>query len=147
MTIKTFRGKLEDGEQDQIYLHGGDSGTGYRIVKFQLFPNKPGTQTIESTVSIFKVTGKGSGTTTAVVDFEDNTLLGAAFYQDRHEATYVTSETVIFDNEIFNQDIYLTMTDTVGTQPINYYLELEEVMMPKGEQAVVNFNAALIHGD
>ena len=136
MTIKTFRGLIADGVEDTIVLHTNDGSTGYRIVKFQLFPNKPGSETVESTVSIFKVSGKGSGTGTAVVDFADNTLLAAAFYQDRHEATYVTSETVIFDNEIFNQDIYITMTDTVGSEPINYYIELEQMKLDLNENTV-----------
>ena len=136
MPIKTFRGLIEDGGEDTIMLHTNDGTTGYRIVKFQLFPHKPGSTTIESTVSIFKVPNKGSGTTTAVVDFSDTTLLASAFYQDRHEATYVTAESIIFDNEIFNQDIYVTMTDTVGVEAINYYIELEQVKLDLNEATV-----------
>ena len=43
MTIKTFRGLLADGGQDTIVLHTNDGSTGYRIVKFQLMPDAPGT--------------------------------------------------------------------------------------------------------
>ena len=133
MKIKSFRGLIGDGEENTIPLKTNNGSTGYKIVKFQLFPNKPGTTTVESTVSIFKIPGKGSGSTTAVVDFSDNTLLAAAFYQDRHEATYVTSESIVFDNEIFNQDIYVTMTDTVGTEAMNYYIELEQMPLALDE--------------
>jgi len=34
---------------------------------------------------------------------------------------------VIFDNQIFNQDIYITHTDTTGSRNINYYIELEVI--------------------
>jgi len=129
MPIKSFRGLITDGEEDTIVLHTNKGLIGYRIVKFQLFPHKPGTTTVESTVQIFKDSGMGSGTTTAVVDFSNNRLLAASFYQDRHEATYVAAETVIFDNEVFNQDIYITMTDTVGSEPMNWYIELEQMKL------------------
>jgi len=125
--IKTFRGILEDGGQDQIRLQTIQGKVGYRIVKFQLFPNKPGTTTVEAVVSIFKTPGKGSGTSTAEVDFTDTNLLAVAFHQDRHEATYTATESVVFDNETFNQDIYITLTDTIGTEKCNYYIELEVI--------------------
>jgi len=127
MVVKTFRGILEDGGEDRIRLSTIKGKVGYRIAKFQVFPNKPGITTVEAVVSIFKTAGGGSGTTTAVVDFTDSDLLAVAFHQDRHEATYIASESVVFDNEIFNQDIYITLTDTVGAEKCNYYLELEVV--------------------
>ena len=37
-------------------------------------------------------------------------------------------ESIIFDNEIFNQDIYITCKDSDG-QPCNYYLELEQIQL------------------
>jgi len=129
MVVKSYRGLLSDGGEEKIRLACGDGQTGYRIVKFQVFPNKPGTTTVEAVVSIFKTAGGGSGTTTAVVDFTDSDLLAVVFHQDRHEATYIASESVIFDNEIFNQDIYITLTDTVGTEKCNYYLELEVIKL------------------
>ena len=136
MVVKSFRGLLADGGEDRISLGTIKGKVGYRIVKFQVFPNKPGTTTVEAVVSIFKTSGRGSGTTTAVVDFADNDLLAVAFHQDRHEATYIASETVVFDKEIFNQDIYLTLTDTVGTEKCNYYLELEQFILASDEATV-----------
>ena len=70
------------------------------------------------------------------MDFSDNTLLGAAFYVDRHSSAYGVSETIIFDTEVFNQDIFITMTDTVGSQPMNYYIELEQVKLELSESTV-----------
>jgi len=144
MTIKTFRGLLQDGGQDQIYLHGGDSGTGYRIVKFELMGNEPGAKSLEGSCKIYKVLQTAVDN---VIDFSDNTLLAAGEYHKEQNTAYPLSNSVVFDNEIFNQDIYITWKDNTADEKLNYYLELEEVMMPKGEQAVVNFNAALIHGD
>ena len=56
--IKSFRGKIASGAQDTIVLHTNTGSTGYRIVKFSLFPIAPGQGTaadIESTVKIFSV--------------------------------------------------------------------------------------------
>ena len=33
----------------------------------------------------------------------------------------------IFDNEVFNQDIYVTNNDADSSSPINYYIELEVI--------------------
>jgi len=134
--IKTFRGLLTDGEERTIRLGSIRGERGYKIIKFQVFPNKPGTTTVEAVVSIWARSGLGSGTTTAVVDFENQYLLGVAFHQDRHEATYVASETVIFDRGIVNQDIFITLTDTVGSEKCNYYIELEQMNLDLNEATV-----------
>jgi len=42
--IKTFRGLIADGETDTIVLHTNDGSIGYRIVKFQVIQEQPGTQ-------------------------------------------------------------------------------------------------------
>ena len=137
MPIKSFRGLISDGAEITIPLQTNNGSTGYRIVKFQLFPNKPGTVSIESTVSIFKIPGKGSGTTTAVVDFSDNTLLAAAFYSQHQQADERGEDlSVLFDNETFNQDIYITMTETLGTESVNYYIELEQIKLSLDENTV-----------
>jgi len=143
MTIKTFRGLLQDGGQEQIYLHGGDPAQGYRIVKFQVMGVNENVD-YETVVQIFKVS---QTVITDTIDFSDNTLLAAAMYGDATSTSTQALGTVIFDQEVFNQDIYITTKATTGTTAINYYLELEQVTMPGPEQAVVNFNAALLHGD
>ena len=127
MVVKTFRGLLADGGEDRIRLQTIKGKVGYRIVKFNLFPIKPGSETIETTASIFKTAGKGSGTSVAVVDFTDNDLLGAAYYADAAESGQPAFESVFFDQEIFNQDIYINLTDTVGSESCNYYIELEVI--------------------
>ena len=47
------------------------------------------------------------------------------------------NETTIFDNEIFNQDIYITFRDIGGaTQSCNYYIELETIRLDLNENTV-----------
>lgn len=133
MTIKSFRGLLADGAQDTIRLSTKQGKIGYRIVKFQIFPNQPGEQHSEHTVKLYKIS---QTTINNTVDFSDGNLLGAAYYQDDSGQGLVSSLDVIFEVEIFNQDIYITAVDTVGSQPINYYLELEVMNLSDNEAAV-----------
>ena len=143
MTIKTFRGKLEDGEQDQIYLQGGDPAQGYKVVKFEVI-GPDGNTNIEAVLQIYLVQQAAAATT---INFGDDTLLAAAIYNDVTDPHYLAGTHVVFDNIVFNQDIYITSKchDNVGA--MNYYIELKQVTMPGAEQAVVNFKAALLHGD
>jgi len=125
--IKTFRGLLADGGQDRIRLQTIKGKVGYRIVKFQVFPKLPGTSDWESTLQIFKTEQSSVSTSTATVDFTDSDLLAAIYYPESGSITYAGMPTVVFDTEIFNQDIYVTHTETTGTAPMNYYLELEVI--------------------
>ena len=43
---------------------------------------------------------------------------------------------VVFDNEIFNQDIYITHTDAHATGECNYYIELEQIKLDLNENTV-----------
>ena len=72
----------------------------------------------------------------ALVDFDDPTLIAAVFYQDRANASSNT-ETIIIDNQIFNQDCFVTLADADGnTLAGNYYLELEQVKLSENEATV-----------
>ena len=126
--IKTFRGLLADGGQDRIRLQTIKGKVGYRIVKFQAFANLPGTTDWESTLQIFKTEQTTVSATTATVNFSDSDLLAATYYPDSADLRYnAGSTTVVFDSEIFNQDIYITHTDTAGSTAMNYYIELEVI--------------------
>jgi len=131
--IKTFRGLIAHETQDTILLHTTDGSIGYRIVKFQLFPNEPGEQHIESTVKIYKVSQSSKDNT---VDFSDQTLLGVVYGGDTTDTSYPFFTTVLFDREIFNQDIYITAVDTAGSKPINYYIELEQFKLDLSQNTV-----------
>jgi len=127
MVVKTFRGLLADGGQDRIRLSTIKGKVGYKIVKFQIFPNQPGQQTVESTVTVWKTDQSPVSASSITVNFTDSDLLAAAFYSKTATAADAVSNVVVFDQEIFNQDIFIAHVDTNGTQPGNYYLELEVI--------------------
>jgi len=131
--IKTFRGQIADGGQDTIVLHTNDGSTGYRIVKFQVMPPDPSNTALEAIVQIWKVPQTSFD---ALIDFSDQTMLAAAFYSGHTSAAYPQDVIIVFDREIFNQDIYITHFDDNGSVAINYYLELEQVPLDLGENTV-----------
>jgi len=120
---------LADGSQETIPLQTNNGLTGYKITKFQIISASPGAN-IDAVVKIWKSL---PGTATGTVDFSDNRLLGVAWtYND----TYETDRTVIFDNEIFNQDIYVQHYDDKATTACNYYMELEQMDLTLDEATV-----------
>ena len=126
MVVKTLRGLLADGGQDQLRLGTNKGKVGYRITKFDIFPNRPGGVDVEGTVKIYKAK---QTTINALVDFTDGALLGAAYYT-QYTAVNTTANTIVrfFDWEIFNQDIYVTSKEIAGqAEPMNYYIELEVI--------------------
>ncbi len=142
-TIKTFRGKIEDGAVVKIPLHGDEPDDGYKIAKFQIIAARPGSSDYEYTCKIYKTPQTGFDN---LIDFEDDTLLAAAVLIGDDNQYEPITQVIIFDHDVVNQDIYITSVDTKMTEPVNYYLELEQIKMSKSQQAVVNFVAALDHG-
>ena len=135
MPIKSFRGQIADLSTDVISLHTNTGSTGYRIVKLQLMAALPGAQTQESVLKIYKIP-QTAGSEDAKVDFSDQTLLGVGYYRDNNNDIYPTSSDIIFDNEIINQDIYITHKDVAVGQSVNYYIELEMVKLSLDENTV-----------
>ena len=136
MPLKTFRGKLESGEFDTITLHSNNGETGYRIVKFDVFPALPDNNH-ETVTKIYSVAGADVTTPTLAIDFSDQILLGAAWYafegSGSGEATGYLN--VVFDQMVFNQDIYVTNKCGQG-RAMNYYVELEQVKLKLDENTV-----------
>ena len=130
--IKTFRGLMADGAQDTIVLHTNDGSTGYRIVKFQLMGPNSSTD-IEHVLKIYKIK---QTTITSSIDFSDQTLLAAAVITDSTGRETLPTPIIIFDKEVFNQDIYITSKADDNAANINYYLELEQVKLDMGESTV-----------
>ena len=125
MVVKTFRGQLADGGQDRIRLQTIKGKVGYKIAKFQIIGAEPGEVNMEHTVKIYK---DKQTTITNTTNFTDNALLAVAYIQDDSGVPYPASiGPIIFDREVFNQDIYITSEDTVGSAPCNYYIELEVI--------------------
>jgi hypothetical protein len=132
--IKTFRGLLAHGSEDTIVLHTNDGSTGYRIVKFEVMPNLPGSTYYENVVKIYKISQTSIDGT---IDFSDNTLLGVAYNEGDANNIYRDGIIVSFDLEVFNQDIYITNNDATGqNKPVNYYVELEQVKLDLSENTV-----------
>lgn len=141
--IKTFRGLIADEGQDTIVLHTNDGSAGYRIVKFEIMTNIPhvsGTDT-EHIVMIWKVARTAAelgDITTTNPDFSNNQLLGVGLsLNDVTGSGHGYWETTIFDQELFNQDIYITHRDEGGsTVACNYYMELEQMKLDLNENTV-----------
>lgn len=132
--IKSFRGKMADNTIDTVSLHTNNGSVGYRIKSLTAISSAPGTQDMEGLFKIYKVPQ------TAVdgeVDFSDQTLLATVYFKD-----YATNDnqpsiqTVIFDNEIFNQDIYITYLDVRSSNSASYYFELEQMSLDLNENTV-----------
>jgi len=132
--IISYRGILADESIQTIPLHTNNGKTGYKVVKFQLMPNQPGAVDGEHVVKIFTI--PQTGTPDALIDFTDNTLLGAAFFKTDISEANADSLTVIFDQETFNQDIFVTHQNINGSSKVNYYIELEQVSLTE-DQALV----------
>ena len=134
--IISFRGQIANGEQDIVVLHTNTGSTGYRMKKLQAIDglpgNPPGATDVELICKIYKIE---QTTIDGVVDFSDNRLLGVVYYQGGNISTEQNASTIIFDNEIFNQDIYVTMNIT-GTSLGNYYIELEQMPLDLNENTV-----------
>jgi hypothetical protein len=122
--IKTFRGILQDGGQDQIRLSTKKGKVGYRIIKFQVMGYEPGITTQESVVMAWKTE---QSSVVGVVDFSDADLLATGLLMLHDSSAYQFTTDVIFDHQIVNQDIYITHKDVDTGQPCNYYLEMEVI--------------------
>ena len=134
MPVKSFRGLIANEAIDKISLSTNNGSIGYRIVKLQLYPNKPGDEHYLSAVKVHSV--PQTGTPDEVTDFSDPTLLAAAFFQDNSDKAYPADLDVIFDNMTFNQDIYITHKSKSGTPSINYYIELEQIKLSLDQNTV-----------
>jgi len=130
MTIKSFRGLIADDAQDTVVLHTNDGSMGYRIVKLDVIGTDPRTVNAEQMLKIYKIPQTAQSST---VDFSDQTLLACAFYESDNAASTIEGKTIIFDREIFNQDIYVT---NYGSGAMNYYIELEQIKLDLNENTV-----------
>ena len=136
MPIKSFRGLIANEAMETISLHTNTGATGYKIKKIELYPHKPGDEHYLSAVKVYSVPQDPSVTPTEITDFSDPTLLAAAFFQDNSDKAYPADLDVVFDNVIFNQDIYITHKQKSGTASINYHIELEQVRLSLDENSV-----------
>lgn len=137
----TFRGQLPIGEQDRIRLRTLKGKVGYKITKFQTISSAPNVTAHDEVITkIFKKDQTGSITST--IDFTDSDLLAVAYYEDNDQPAYTASQYVIFDNETFNQDIFIYSADVGGgTKPINYYIEIEAMPLSDIESTMLTLKS------
>ena len=125
---------MQNDSIDTISLHTNTGSAGYRIIKFDIFPVNPFKDDYESMVQIFKIPQTAASDE---VDFSSPTLLGAAMHSSRGSAeSYPEDKFVLFDNEIFNQDIFITYKDQKANSGCNYYIELETISLALDENTV-----------
>jgi len=129
----SFRGLIEDSEQEMIPLQTNNGLTGYRIVKFECMQDGFGNS--EMVIKIYKTDQAGNIDNT--IDFSDNRLLAACMISGSSSAEANPEDrSIIFDNEIFNQNIYITAAVSSSADPTNYYIELEQMKLDLNEQTV-----------
>ena len=127
--IKSYRGKLVNDSQETIRLRTNNGLTGYKIKKFQVMQSTD--DDVEASIKIYSVKQTSN---TNTIDFTENTLLAAIYFTSSSSGQlYPEDQTVIFDNEVFNQDIFITLRGHNFAADINYYLELEQVKLDKNE--------------
>jgi len=131
--IKTFRGLLADDAVQTISLHTIDGSMGYRIVKFEIISSNPGTKDMEAYVTISKI----PFTPATTIDLSDQTILAVGYWHQAGNIAYPDSDhKILFDKEVFNQDIYIGCNDVQGNDGMNYYIELEQVKLDLNENTV-----------
>ena len=125
---------MADSVQDIIPLATNDGSIGYKIKKFDIIPQAPITSDIEAVMKIFTVPQTAFANT---VDFSDPTLLGVAIWWGGAAGVSNPQDWIqIFDNKIFNQDIYVASTFSGGSFECNYYIELEQIKLSLNENTV-----------
>jgi len=138
--MKTFKGLLADNDVLRIRLHTNNGLTGYQIKKFLVLPQLPGAESIEAVMKVFTAEKDEVGavrTANGTVNFNDPTLIGAAYYQDSTSAGDNQASTIILDNVTVNQDIFISYKEISTTgAACNFYIELEQMKLSHDEAAV-----------
>ncbi len=141
--IISFRGKLADGLMERLNLKTLDGKRAYKINKFNIIGEQPGVQTVELVAQIYSrdpsFTEPGI---TNVVDFTNANLLAVAYYVDSSATSASQKETIIFDNEKTNQNMFVTAADVSGsTRSTNYYIELEVIKISDVEATMMTLKS------
>ena len=140
MKTISYKGTIPIGEQERIKLSTLNGKTGYKISKFNVIGTSP-MKTDQSIIGqVFK--SDQTGSITDVVNFTNSDLIAVATYEDTNSKELPNSNHIIFDNEKFNQDIFITATDAdSNTTPMNYYLELETMSLNDIESTMMTLQS------
>ena len=131
---KTFKAQIAHGTTNTIRLSTNNGLTGYKIHKFQMMDNAPAANSNEFILKVFTIKPTAVNGT---VNFDDPTLIASGFMAGNTDTRYDVLQTVIFDDVVFNQDIYVTCYDQNGSNgTCNFYLELAQVKLDLNEATV-----------
>ena len=143
MPIKSFRGLIAHDSVETVHLHTQNGSTGYRIVDLDIMYHTPGVGDLDAVVQVFSIPQTAAS---ATVDFSNQTLLGAAFIRQDADNSNITGRMaghILFDNVVFNQDIFITLKNatppaggTASTAPCNFLIKLEQVKLDLNENTV-----------
>ena len=135
MPIKTFRGQIANDGKDTIVLHTNNGLMGYRIIKFQVLPSNPEGATTESLIPVWSTeSARDAQVSVGTIDFSLQELLAVNYWTSSSVGTTNPEDsTVIFDQTVFNQDIYLTCKSSGS---MNYYIELEQMKLDMNKSTV-----------
>ena len=139
MPIKSFRGMISDYDatvpgsgKDTILLSTNNGSVGYKITKLEVMP----TDTAKLQQSVLKIYKIPQSTVDDNIDFSDNTLLAAVYFTKNDDTKYPIVLSSFFDNEVFNQDVYITHKDASTGESLNYYIEMEQFKLALDENTV-----------
>lgn len=146
MPVKSFKGIITQDEVQRINLSNNNGMKGYKITKFQVFPHDiDGSTSHEDLLQIW-TSELAADNATNDADFTMGDMIAAAYYvrSSNPSAPYVATiavDHVVFDNTVFNQDIYVSMKTGQTNQKLNYYLELEQIPLSLEEQTVATLQS------
>jgi hypothetical protein len=133
--IKTFKGKLDDLQIKTIRLGTNNGLTGYKIKKFQVISaDTVGSIESANLIAVFK---EDPGTAPGSVNFNSPLVLAAIDYRQHDNEGYgIVANNIVFEGEVFNQDIFISNKDNNTGAAMNYYLELEMIKLDINEATV-----------
>ncbi|GAI13347.1 unnamed protein product [marine sediment metagenome] len=123
--VHSFRGLLGDPGQEEINLERQNLNLAYRVIRFEIITYQPFSANGEHVMQIFK---EEQASASGTVDFDDTNLLGCAIWRHNEAEQYpLSTQSIIFDTNLFSRNIWVTHIDINAAVSCNYYIELEEV--------------------
>jgi hypothetical protein len=131
-----MRGQTASGSTEVLQFGKYKAGYAYRLTEFVLYPSTnigSGSITLTGTVTAGK-------TAVAPTDpnFNNDGLIGTAFYQFSSALDGDNKSTVVNDTYIITQNLILMVQEGTGT-PVNWQCRFESVKMTGAEEAAVNY--------
>jgi hypothetical protein len=131
----SYRGQLPIGVEERIRLRTIKGKIGYRIKQFQIISSTPGAVVSELVGKITKVKDPNIG---PAIDFSNSDLMAVSYTQETTSSSGGSNQIIIFDNEVTNQNIFVSISDAgSGTTPANYYIELETMSLDDTETTML----------